>query len=91
MILFWTYFCCSVIKAFITFESEEGCLRCKRTYPNVGWLSGWFQDRKVRMGKRVVTISNALDPSGGVPSANFNSNFYTILRHKVGEHGSACR
>ena len=52
-----------ILKAYITFETEEGYLRCLQTYPDVGWLSRYFQPEAVRLRGSVVKIRKARDPT----------------------------
>lgn len=51
-------------------------------------MSGFFQDKRVRMNKRVVMISNALDPSGDL---NFTAllRCFIYCRHQMGKYGSS--
>ncbi|RHY34758.1 hypothetical protein DYB32_000693 [Aphanomyces invadans] len=51
------------VTAYITFEEEEGYLRCLREYPNLGLLHRLFQPYHKRFLKKRMFIQTAPDPT----------------------------
>ncbi|CAK4137110.1 unnamed protein product [Aphanomyces euteiches] len=51
------------VTAYITFEEEEGYLRCLREYPNLGALHRLFQPYHKRFKKKRMWIQTAPDPT----------------------------
>ncbi|OQS03994.1 hypothetical protein THRCLA_03726 [Thraustotheca clavata] len=53
----------AAVTAFITFEEEEGYLRCLREYPNLGFFHRLFQPYHKRFLKKRMKIEPAPDPT----------------------------
>ena len=51
------------VTAFITFEEEEGYLRCLREYPDLGIVNRFFQAKRKRFNGKRMRIVPAPDPT----------------------------